>query len=93
MSKENFDPKLTTCGYNIVCKGQNDCQIRNGVDHQLIKSVEMEYKVGNRTIKWTKNDAENFLKRSVMTAGNCPMAEDIQTRGQELIKNKFGSSF
>ena len=36
MSKENFNPKLTTCGYNIVCKGQNDCQV-NAKCHIFVK--------------------------------------------------------
>jgi hypothetical protein len=52
----------------------------------------MEHQVGNRTVKWTRKDAENFLKRSVDTAGNCPNVEDIKFRGEELIDKKFASS-
>ena len=93
MNIERFNPKDTTCDYGIVCKGPKDCQLLKGVNHQLTISVNMEHIFGKRIVRWDINKAKDFLKRSVMTAGNCPMAEDIQTRGQELIKNKFGSSF
>lgn len=93
MNIENFDPKNTSCGYNFVCKGRSDCQILKGIEHQLIKSVDMKYLVGSRVVEWKVEDANNFLKRSLNAAGNCPMTDEIRLRGNTLINRKFGTSF
>jgi len=88
MNKESFNPKDTTCGYNIVCRGIDDCQIYKGVEHQLIVSANMEHKFGERIFKWNLKTAKDFLKRSIDTAGNCPNAKKIEVRGKELINKK-----
>lgn len=92
MNKENFNPKNTNCGYNNICNGLEDCQIYKGMEHQLIVSANMEHKVGERTFKWDKKVAKDFLKRSIETAGNCPKSRVIEARGNELIDNKFGTN-
>jgi hypothetical protein len=92
MNKEKFNPKNTNCEYNDICKGLDDCRIYKGMEHQLIVSANMEYKVGERTFKWNQKVANDFLKRSIDTAGNCPKARDVEIRGYELISKKFGTN-
>jgi hypothetical protein len=88
MNNEKFNPLETTCGYNNICKGLDDCPIYKGMEHQLIVSANMEHKVGERTFKWDQKVAKDFLKRSIDTAGNCPKARQIEVRGNELINKR-----
>jgi hypothetical protein len=90
MNKESFNPKETTCGQAIICKGIKDCLIEKTARYQLetsIKLVHTDY--DNKTHKMDLKTAEIFLDNCVKTAGNCPNSTKIREDGKESIRKTF----